>query len=68
MDFNDFNNTLKDFGTIIVNNDAGEPQIVHYPSINFYGCSFNLRMKVVRNHVSTAEMTFIIRERKFNYE
>ena len=41
MTFEDFNKTLQDFGTIIINNNEGEPQVVHYPSISFYGCSFN---------------------------
>lgn len=41
MTLEEFNKICKDFGTIIMNDDEERPQVIHFPSINFYGCSFN---------------------------
>jgi len=41
MEFEKIYDSLIKHATIIETNDFGEPQITHYPSIIFYGCSFN---------------------------
>lgn len=41
MTFEELANTLEKFGTVTVNDDNEEPRIIHFPSINFYGCAFN---------------------------
>ena len=38
MTLEELNKTCKDFGTIIMNDDEEKPQVIHSPSINFYGC------------------------------
>ena len=41
MEFEKIYNDLIKSATIIETNEFGKPEITHYPSINFYGCSFN---------------------------
>lgn len=41
MTLNDLAETIQKFGTVIIQNADEEPQIIHFPQINFYGCSFN---------------------------
>lgn len=41
MGFEEIYDNLIKHAVIIEADDDGEPEIIHYPSINFYGCSFN---------------------------
>lgn len=41
MGFEEIYDNLIKHAVIIETNNDGNPQITHYPSINFYGCSFN---------------------------
>ena len=41
MTTKELNNMLEKFKAIITTDKIEESEITHYPTINFYGCSFN---------------------------
>lgn len=41
MTAEEFNNILKKFGTVVTTDEIEESELAYYPTINFYGCSFN---------------------------
>ena len=41
MTINELVETIQKLGTVTIENAEGKEQIIHFPQINFCGCSFN---------------------------